>query len=376
MFSPEKDWFVFFAARDPRHPKRAGGDVLLWNLAAGLARHGANVDFLCMQAEGLPAEEQIEGIRVRRIGSRVSLSFRAAITYLREYRGRVRAVVEEVVGGSALPFFAPAYVREPILAMWYQANTKVFRAQFRRPLSELFVGAERVLGLMHDRTAGIITCTADRIPEIAKLTRARPIVEAVPGLNEDWMRMTWPTPLAARAPQIIYLGKLRRYKSPHHVLRALSLLAAKVPNATLVLAGRAEDPGYLEELRTSIADLHLAGRVRIEVDITEDRKKELLKESKCLVLPSPIEGFGIVILEANACGVPVIATEGTPTQALEDGENGLRYQFGDVEGLAKAIESLIRMPNLAAWEARCVAWADRFRWENTIQPFLRLAGAV
>ena len=52
-----------------------------------------------------------------------------------------------------------------------------------------------------------------------------------------------------------------------------------------------------------------------------------------------VEGFGIVVLEANARGVPVIASDGVPEGAVQEGRNGLRYRFGDIDSLAGIMTS-------------------------------------
>jgi glycosyltransferase involved in cell wall biosynthesis len=56
---------------------------------------------------------------------------------------------------------------------------------------------------------------------------------------------------------------------------------------------------------------------------------------------SPVEGFGIVIVEANTCGTPVVATEGVPAATARDGYNGFRFPFGDCEALASALVRLL-----------------------------------
>ena len=60
-----------------------------------------------------------------------------------------------------------------------------------------------------------------------------------------------------------------------------------------------------------------------------------------MALPSSVEGFGIVVLEANACGVPVVASSGVPEGAVRHGRNGLRYPFGDQAALAAGLIEIL-----------------------------------
>src|SRR5207245_905681 len=84
-----------------------------------------------------------------------------------------------------------------------------------------------------------------------------------------------------------------------------------------------------------------------------------------LVVPSAVEGFGIVVLEANACGVPVIASSGVPQGAVGDGVNGLRYQFGDIRALADAMAKLLTDDELHSSLSRSARnGAERYRWSR------------
>ena len=78
-----------------------------------------------------------------------------------------------------------------------------------------------------------------------------------------------------------------------------------IPDCELVVAGRTNDfePNYENELRKLVTQLNLSEVVHFQMNVSESQKIELLKQSRALVLPSAIEGFGIVVIEANACGL-------------------------------------------------------------------------
>ncbi|HKZ50681.1 MAG TPA: glycosyltransferase, partial [Dehalococcoidia bacterium] len=144
-------------------------------------------------------------------------------------------------------------------------------------------------------------------------------------------------PVLQREPLIVWLGKVRRYKCVHHAVEAMAHVARQEPAARLVIAGRRDDPGYERMLRQMIVDLGLAGRVDFQFDLSETAKFHLLGRARTLVVPSPVEGFGIVILEANACGTPAVVSQGVPVEAVRQGYNGLRVPFGDTTALAEAL---------------------------------------
>jgi glycosyltransferase involved in cell wall biosynthesis len=166
-------------------------------------------------------------------------------------------------------------------------------------------------------------------------------------------------------PVVLWLGKLRRYKCPHHAVQAMAEVVEKVPMARLVIAGRHDDIGYEKELRTLVDKLGLQEHVAFRFNLTEQEKRKLIGESRVVVMPSSVEGFGIVVLEANACGVPVVASSGVPEGAVQDGVNGLRYQFGDINQLSGAILKLLEDPDLhSRLSSNALKSVEHFRWSR------------
>jgi glycosyltransferase involved in cell wall biosynthesis len=78
-----------------------------------------------------------------------------------------------------------------------------------------------------------------------------------------------------------------------------------------------------------------------------------------------VEGFGIVVLEANACGTPVIASSGVPESAVRHGFNGLRYPFGNIPALTENIINILKDNELyRRLSANSLAFAKRFGWRK------------
>jgi D-inositol-3-phosphate glycosyltransferase len=93
-----------------------------------------------------------------------------------------------------------------------------------------------------------------------------------------------------------------------------------------------------------------------------------------LVVPSHYESFGMVALEAMACGTPVIASKvGGLSMAVQDGITGYLVPNGDPEQLAQKIRLILSQPQLAQEIShQAVAWAQRFRWPLIAQRILEV----
>jgi glycosyltransferase involved in cell wall biosynthesis len=141
------------------------------------------------------------------------------------------------------------------------------------------------------------------------------------------------------------------------------MVAQEIPAARLVIAGRRDDRRYEHELYELVGQLGMQDHVEFRFNINDDEKRNLLNQSQTLALPSAVEGFGIVVLEANALGVPVVASSGVPESAVQEGVNGTRYPFGDMVGLSDAIIRVLSDSDFREkLSAGALLFARRFRW--------------
>jgi glycosyltransferase involved in cell wall biosynthesis len=142
--------------------------------------------------------------------------------------------------------------------------------------------------------------------------------------------------------RLVFLGELGRRKGSPQLMEALGRLAGR-KDWTATLAGN----GDVEETRASARRLGIADRVDIPGWLDSEETAEVLRQSDVLVLPTFIENLPMTILEAFACGVPVITTPvAAITEAVEHERNGLLVPVGDIEALTDAMRRLIEDPGL------------------------------
>lgn len=137
---------------------------------------------------------------------------------------------------------------------------------------------------------------------------------------------------------LLFVGDLVPEKGIREILRARSRLGGR---ATWVFLG--EGPLRREIARSEGGETILAGSV------PQEEVARWLRRAEALVLPSYREGTPASVLEALACGTPVVATRvGGIPEWVRDGETGLLVEPGDAEGLARAIADLLDSPDLTA----------------------------
>ncbi len=364
---------LVLVARDRENPALGGGEIVLAEFAKALVRKGHEVELLCAKFPGCATATLIDGVHVRRLAGERALGPAAFFEYRNRYRGRVDVILEEILGGSRIPFFAPLYVREPLVAVWQQDHIPIFRQEYSRLLLPALTGLERGLVWAHRRSFFLVPSEMSRDSLVSKGADPSRVRVFHPGIPDALLRDGPPPPSEARSPRIVCLGKIRRYKCQHHAILVLREVLRTNPRATLEIAGRVGDRDYFDEMRALAQEPDVRDKVAFELNVSEERKRELLRTSRALVAPAPIEGFGIAIVEANACGLPVVGTTGVPEDALREGENGFRVPFADVASMAERAGRLLEDNALFdGLSRRCAAFARAFTWERAAEPLLDL----
>ena len=174
---------------------------------------------------------------------------------------------------------------------------------------------------------------------------------------------------ARRSDQILYVGWINYVKGVDVLLRAMELLKRRGEPARLVLAGGAAyRPTRLkeEELRRLAISLDLGDRVTFVGHQSHGEVARLMAESAAVVLPSRAESFSAVLIEALACGTPVVATaSGGPEEIVRD-DVGLLVPPEDPRALADAIVAVLHMPERFPPEELRRYAVSRFGWEAIV----------
>lgn len=176
-------------------------------------------------------------------------------------------------------------------------------------------------------------------------------------------------------PIVTYFGRLKKYKSVDHLVRAFYLISREFPEAKLEFIGRGDFRPYLENL---ISELGLTDRVYFHGFVDEATKVELLSKSYCVVNTSMKEGWGITNIEANACGTPVISANVPGLRdSVSEGLSGLLYEYGNIVELADKIRIILSDDKKRQHLSEgAVKWADNFSWAKSAEVMLETCDKV
>lgn len=184
-------------------------------------------------------------------------------------------------------------------------------------------------------------------------------------------------------PVVVTVGRLVPRKGQDQLIRALPLVRAAVGDVHLLIVGDGRDRRRLERLarRHAPRKVHFAGRVeQPELPAHHRAGTVFAHPNRSRWGGLEQEGFGVVFLEAQACGVPVIAgRSGGSPEALDDGVTGLLVDGTDVGHVAEGLIALLRSPTTAArmGAAARARVTDGWSWDAIVARFaddLRAAG--
>jgi len=157
-----------------------------------------------------------------------------------------------------------------------------------------------------------------------------------------------------RVVKVLYLSKKSKAKGVYDFLRTIPLVTRKEKDVRFILAGDSvvseEFPWHTgrmcnteKEIREFIRENGLTDVIDIRGEVTGSDKRKVFAESDIFVMPSYSEGMPIVILEAMAAGLPVVATRvGALPEIIEEGKNGFLVEVGNYEDLANKVLILVK----------------------------------
>lgn len=355
---------------------------VITTLAQGLAERKYSVELLTVRDEPprnpLPPTvphrillERQPAWKPRKHRNQVIVSIPGLVRYMRTHRPRLILSGGNYVNGAVLIARRLAGVHIPVI-ITHHAHLSI-EAQ-KKPLvgwiaRRLYPWADAIVGVSHG--------VADDLSECTHIPRSRIKTIYNPVVTPDFeMRMQAPIDhpwfAPGEPPVVLGIGRLHPQKDFETLLRAFALVRQSI-DSRLVILGTGKNPRIKNRLERLAAergitkDVHLAGYVP---DVLP-----YLSRASVFVLSSAWEGFAMVLVEALACGCPVVSTNcpSGPEEILDGGIYGRLIPIGDATSLGRAIvTSLHAPPQSKHLEDR----AQTFSAANAVDQYDQLIGSL
>jgi glycosyltransferase involved in cell wall biosynthesis len=353
---------------DLTNPQAGGAEVHLQEILKRIARMGHRVTLLCSSFPGAKSTEESDGIKIVRKGSRYNFNLVAPFAFRRLLKEQEWDIVIEDI--NKIPFYTPLYHRLPLLVVIPHLFADTVFKEINFILGLYIYLSEKPIPVIYEGFKFMVISESTKedlnkrgIPEDDIVVIKCGIDQGLYRVNPQIQKYSYPT--------VVYLGRLKKYKSIDHLLMGFSLLLDKIPEARLVIVG---DGDYKDNLMGLAGKLGLEDRVEFTGYVDKHEKIERLQKSWVAVYPSLKEGWGLTNIEANACGTPVIASN---VAGLRDsvirGTTGLLFEYGNVQELCECMTKIL---SDAEYREKLIrgglSWARSFSWDEAAAKTLEL----
>lgn len=357
--------------QDIRNPLGGGAEVHFHEIFKRIVRRGHEVTLLSCAHPNLPEHEIIDGIEVVRRGPRQLFNY--VVPWLYRIQSRKQSfdiVIDDI---NKIPFYTPLFVKEPLIGIVHHLFGESIFRELILPIALYVKLAESLIPRIYRNVPLAVVSESTRQELIQKGFSSKALHLVGNAVDHD--AYPYRPELRSPHPLIGYLGRIKKYKSVDHLIRAFAMVIQAIPTARLLIVG---DGDYLSVLQKLVRELKLEQVAHFTGAINHKEKIEYLNRMWLAVNPSPKEGWGLTVIEANCCGVPVVAANSPGLRdSVIDGETGLLYPYGDVEALAERMIRLIQNDSLRQRLAQQgIQWARQFDWEHSATAMLNLIGNV
>lgn len=352
--------------RDTKHKWAGGAEIYIHEIAKRWAKNGNQVTVFCGNDGKSMRHEVVDGVRIVRRGGFYTVYLWSFLYYVLRFGGKFDVIVDFENG---VPFFTPIYSRIPKFLVVFHIHQEVFRENLMFPFSVIAMFIEkRIMPFMY-RNAKHITISESSKRDLVRIgcAAAKNVEIVTPGIDLD----VYKTTKKSVTPTFACLGRLRPYKNVDVAIKAFNHVVKKHKNSKLYIVGEGDSYKSLKKL---VSQLSLEKSVVFTGFVTDEEKVKILGKSWVVLQPSSFEGWGLTVIEANACGTPVIAsnTNGLRDSVI-DGKTGILVPVKNVDILAREmLELTVDSKYRKDLSSESIAWAKQFSWDKSAEKFAKL----
>jgi len=336
----------------------AGTEIATYHMAEHLAKRGHEVHIITSLDDDLVENSYEKGFHIHRIPV-IRIRTIGLIFFWTDIFRTIKKIDPDIVHAQSLIFAIPALISKKFLkipyVVWGQGSDIYIRNWFMKVVSKTIIkNADSALALtksMREVMQAIYNCDIPVVPN---------------GIDiEDYSDRPDKQDSETPRKRILFVGRLDPVKGVQYLLKAMKIVSKVLPEAKLILVGDGEERENLESLTNTLG---LSDRVDFVGRISHEEIPDYLYQADIFVLPSLSEGFPLVILEAMACGLPIVATRvGGVPDIIEDGVNGYLVESGDFQEMAKKIIFILENEPLKLLISKNNRIkVQEFEWKNVI----------
>lgn len=362
--------------RSIKDPLAGGAEVATFEHARRWVKnHNAEITWLSPIYDKSIKEETIDGINFKYIGLPLNRSllqlfftfpyfyFLVFLNYMTKYRSKIDVVIDQVHG---FPYLTPLYVKEKILVYVHEVAGDIWDRMYPFPINLIGKLIEKLIFKPYKNT---------KFVTVSNGTKNDLINLGIPSSNIEVIYNGVSVPILDKPQKkeenftIIFLNRLVKMKGIERAIEIVSRVKKDIPNLQFWIVGKGEE-NYIKYLEDKIKNLELEENTKFWGFVSEETKIDLLTKAQVLINTSYKEGWGLVNIEANARGTPVIAykVEGN-IESIKDGVSGY---LAENENLNDFAIKIIKAKDNKRLQQTSIEFAKNFDWGKVANSYYRL----
>jgi glycosyltransferase involved in cell wall biosynthesis len=355
--------------RDIKDPLGGGAELHLHHILKGAVAAGWDVDLVCSGYKGAPGHDVIDGVNIYRHGHWTVANFTLPPVVRRLLKSQSYDLLVEDI--NKIPFYTPLYRGDvPVVAIVpHLFGSTVYREA--NPVTATYVyGAESLIPRIYRDVDFEVISPSTRDDLMKRGMDGARIRTIFCGLEHEKFHLADP-PSRSRTPLVVSWSRLRRYKSLDVAIRAFDIIQKEMPAARMLVMGRGPDESRLRKLTQSLG---LQDKIDFLGFMPWEELVATLHRCHVFLNPSPKEGWGLTVVEANQCGLPVVASDRPGLKdSVRDGVTGSLVPYGDHGAFAAEAVKILRDPDLFRQRSEAAReWAATFSWPRCVAESLAL----
>ncbi|MCP4724907.1 MAG: glycosyltransferase family 4 protein [bacterium] len=363
---------LFLNWQDIKHPLGGGAEVYHQEIFKRIIAKGNEVSLICSHYPGLEKYEEIDGMKIYRHAGRNWFNFAAPSAMKKHIKENKTDIVIDSI--NKIPLLSPLFVKNiPVIAVSHHLFGKSIFSEAFFPLAAYVYYSEKLIRPVYKNVPFISVSESTR-KELTEYGIKNENISIIENCVDHDLYTTSDEP-EGDIPLVGYLGRIKKYKSVDHLIRAFKKVKEEIKDAKLIIVG---DGDNLPELKELAGRLDLGESAEFTGFLDKEKKVEILQKCHVVVNPSVKEGWGLTVIESNACGTPVVAADvpGLRDSVIED-KTGILYKYGDIDACAENIIKLLSNSTLRnEMRINAIEWAAKFDWDNAAEKTLDMIKSV
>ncbi len=337
-----------------KHPEKGGAEVYTFEIAKGFRDSGFNVEWFSSKPKILSSEEIIDGIKFIRKGNEFTTHFYGFLYALNKKEDYL--IIDEFNG---VGFFT--FLKKNSIILIHQLYEEFWNVELGK-VGYIFRYLEKML-LKFYRNKKTVTVSQSTKEDLEKLGFKD--IKIIPNGLENYVLDEIPE--KNENLTLIYVGRMKKTKNPESAIKIYIEILKQIENSKLIMVGTGPLLEYLKEKYKNIEGIEFLGYV------DENEKIKYLKKSHFILVPSIREGWGQVVIQANAFGIPAVGfkVKGL-TDSIKDKETGFLVN-NEEEACDIIVKSFKDRDFYKKLSQNCINWAKNFSWEKTKKEFVSYA---